>query len=97
MSGGRSIRSRKAAGSILSGTLHRPSEGGKHGTFELPGSSPPIPDNGYEHRPETMPPEPDRFVAHLDVAFVQQVLDIPKVEREAHVQRVLGRTFPVFA
>ena len=34
------------------------------------------PDLGREHWPKTVPPEPDRFVADIDAAFVQQILDI---------------------
>jgi len=45
----------------------------------------PAPDLGGEHWPKPMPPEPDRLVADVDAAFVQQVLDIPKRERKPDV------------
>ena len=35
-------------------------------------------DLGDEHRAKSIPPESNRFVANLDAAFVQQVLDIPQ-------------------
>ena len=36
--------------------------------------------------PSLFPPEPHRFVAHIDAAFVQQIFDVPQREREADVQ-----------
>ena len=33
-------------------------------------------DLGCEDRTKTVPPEPDRFVADVDAAFVEQILDI---------------------
>jgi len=45
----------------------------------------PAPDLGGEHWSKPMPPEPDRLVADVDPAFVQQVLDIPERQRESDV------------
>ena len=36
---------------------------------------PAFPDLGREHRPEPMPPEPDRLVADLDASLAQKILD----------------------
>lgn len=36
----------------------------------------PLPDLGCERRSEPMPPETNRLVAHVDAAFVQQILDV---------------------
>ena len=38
----------------------------------------PFPDLGSEHRNEAVPPEPNRFVADVDAALVEQILDIAK-------------------
>ena len=40
---------------------------------------------GSEHRAEPVPPVAHRFVADVDASLEQQVLDIPKREREADV------------
>ena len=40
-----------------------------------------------EHRVETMPPEPDGFVADIDPALVEHDLDIPQKERETNVHQ----------
>ena len=53
-----------------------------------PGAHPvdPLPaDVSGEHRAEAVPPEPDRLVAYLDAALVQQILDIPEREREPNI------------
>jgi hypothetical protein len=42
-------------------------------------------DLGGEDRAEAVPPEPDRLVADLDAALVQQILDVPERERETDV------------
>src|SRR6056297_1629700 len=42
-------------------------------------------DLGGEHRPKPVPPEPNRLVADLNAALMQQVLDIPKRQRESDV------------
>ncbi len=57
-------------------------------------------DLGGEHRTKPVPPEPDRFAAHIDTALMQQVLDIPKREGKADVQHHrhandLGRRFEI--
>lgn len=44
------------------------------------------PDLGPEDRPKPVPPEPDRLVADVGPALVQQVLDIPERKRKANVQ-----------
>ncbi len=54
-----------------------------------------------KHRAKPVPPIPDSFVAHVDPAFVQQIFDIPKRERETDVQHHrktddLGTGFEVF-
>jgi hypothetical protein len=46
----------------------------------------PAPYLGGEHRAEPVPPIPDRFVADLDPALVEQVLDIAQRQREANVE-----------
>ena len=38
-----------------------------------------------EDRAEPVSPEPHRFVADIDAAFVEQVLDVPQRQREADV------------
>ena len=46
----------------------------------------PLPaDFGGEHRTEALPPEPDRLVADVDPALVQQILDVPQGQREPDV------------
>lgn len=44
------------------------------------------PDFSGEHRAKPVPPEPDRLVADIDAALVQQILDIAQRERKANVQ-----------
>ena len=39
-----------------------------------------------EHRAETVPPEPNRFVADIDTALVQQVFHIPQRQKKSDVQ-----------
>jgi len=39
-----------------------------------------------KHRTEAMPPIPYRLVTDIDAALVQQILDIPKRQREPNVQ-----------
>jgi len=46
---------------------------------------PAFPDLSGEQRAEPMPPEPDGFMADLDTALMQQILDVPKREREPDV------------
>jgi hypothetical protein len=41
---------------------------------------------GSKHRPEPMPPEPDCFVADVDAALVEQVLDVSEAEWKPDVQ-----------
>ena len=43
-------------------------------------------DLSSEQRAKSIPPQPDRLMAQLDAAFVQQILDIAQREREPHVQ-----------
>ena len=47
---------------------------------------PAFPDLGGKHRSEAMPPVPDGFVADVDAALMQQILDVSQRERETHVQ-----------
>ena len=49
------------------------------------GVDPLLPDLGGEHRSEPVPPEPHRLVANLDAALMQQVLNVPKRQREPHI------------
>ncbi|MEP4766608.1 MAG: hypothetical protein ABJY83_01800, partial [Roseibium sp.] len=44
------------------------------------------PDFRSKHRAKPVPPLSDSFVAQVDPAFVQQIFDIPKRERETDVQ-----------
>jgi hypothetical protein len=46
----------------------------------------PFADRGGEHRAETVPPEPHGFVADVDPALVQQVIDVAERQREADIQ-----------
>ncbi len=39
-----------------------------------------------KHRPEPMPPVPDCFVTDVDTAFMENVFDIAKGQRETRVQ-----------
>ena len=39
-----------------------------------------------EHRAEPMPPKSNSFVADIDAALVQQILDIPERQREPHIE-----------
>ena len=47
--------------------------------------NPTLPDLGGKPRPKPLPPEPDGFMADIDTALVEQVLDIAKREREPNV------------
>ena len=47
---------------------------------------PALPDLRSKHRAEPMPPEPNRFIADLDAALMQQVLDVAERQRETDVQ-----------
>ena len=47
---------------------------------------PSAPDLGCEHRPEPMPPEPDRLMAHVDAALVKQILHVPERQRKPAIQ-----------
>jgi hypothetical protein len=38
----------------------------------------PLADRRGEHRTEPIPPEPHRFVADIDPALEQQILDLPQ-------------------
>ena len=40
--------------------------------------NPTLPNLGGEHRAEPMPPGPNRLVANIDAAFMQQIFHIPK-------------------
>ena len=46
----------------------------------------PRPDFLCEHRAEPIPPKTDGFVADIDAALVQQVLDIPQRQRKSDIQ-----------
>ena len=48
--------------------------------------NPALSDLGREHRAEPMPPVSHRFMADIDAAFVQQIFDIAKGQRETDVQ-----------
>ena len=48
--------------------------------------NPSLSDLGSEHRAEPVPPVSHRFMADIDAAFVQQILDISKGQRETDVQ-----------
>lgn len=47
---------------------------------------PPFPDLGCEHWPEPVPPEPYGFVADIDAALVQKILDISERLREPDIE-----------
>ena len=47
---------------------------------------PAFPNFGGEHRAEPLPPEPDSFVANIDAALMEQVLDVPKRKREPDIE-----------
>ena len=47
---------------------------------------PALPDLGRKHWPEALPPEPDRFMADLNAALMQQILDVAERQRETDVQ-----------
>lgn len=47
---------------------------------------PALSDLGCRHRPEPMPPEPDRFVTDVDATFVEEIFDIAQRERKTDVQ-----------
>ena len=53
---------------------------GPHAIDPLP------PDFRGEQRSEPIPPEPDGFVAYIDAALMQEVLDIPQRQRKTDVQ-----------
>jgi hypothetical protein len=55
-------------------------------SVELDALDPALPNLGCKHRAEPMPPEPDRLMAHVDAALVEQILDVPKRKRETNVQ-----------
>ena len=44
------------------------------------------PDLGGEYRAETVPPVPDRFVADIDSALVQQILDVSQRKWKPDIQ-----------
>jgi len=44
------------------------------------------PDVGREHRPEPIPPEPNRLVAQVVTALEEQALDASKRQRIPHVK-----------
>ena len=44
--------------------------------------NPALPDLGCEHRTKPMPPVSDRLVADLNAALVQQIFNIPELQRE---------------
>jgi len=46
---------------------------------------PPLLDLGREHRTETKPPIPDRFVTNIDAPFMEQILDVPQGQWEPDV------------
>jgi hypothetical protein len=39
---------------------------------------PPFPDLGGRYRPKPVAPKPDGFMADVNAAFLQKILDIPK-------------------
>jgi hypothetical protein len=47
---------------------------------------PAFPDLVREHRPKTLPPKPDRLMTDFYTAFVEQIFDIPKRQREPHIE-----------
>ena len=50
-------------------------------------TDPLAPDFSSEHRPESVPPEPHRFVANIHPAFEQQILDVTKLKWVLHVNQ----------
>lgn len=48
--------------------------------------NPPLLDLGCEHWPEPLPSKSDSFVADIDPAFMQQVLDIAERKREPDIE-----------
>ncbi len=48
-------------------------------------ANPLAPDIGGEQRAEPIPPQPDRFMADVDAALEQQVLDVPQRQRETDI------------
>ena len=53
---------------------------------EAPHATDPLPTYvGCEHRGEPVPPVPHPFMADVDAALEQQVLNIPEAEREAQI------------
>jgi len=47
--------------------------------------NPPFTDLGCEHRADPVPPKPYRFMADINAAFEQQVLDLPQGQRIPNV------------
>ena len=43
-------------------------------------------DFSRKHRDKSVPPKPDRLMADLDTAFVQQIFDITKRKRKSNIQ-----------
>jgi hypothetical protein len=37
-----------------------------------------------KHRAKSIPPEPNRFMADVDAALMQEILDIPKRKRKSN-------------
>jgi len=62
--------------------------------------NPAFPDLGGKHRTKPVPPEPHRFVAEVNAALKQQILDLPQRQRIADVHHHrqaddLGRTIEI--
>jgi hypothetical protein len=53
---------------------------GAHVTDAVP------PDLSGKHRAKSVPPEPNGLLAHVDAKLMDQVFNVPKRKREAHVQ-----------
>jgi len=54
----------------------------------VPGAEPigPLsPDFRGEHRPEPVPPEPDRLVTNIDATLMQQIFHVSKRQRKSDV------------
>jgi hypothetical protein len=47
---------------------------------------PAFPDLFREHRAKPVPSESDSFVADVDTALVEQILDVPQRKREPHIE-----------
>jgi len=45
------------------------------------------PNIGRKHRAKTIPPQPHRLVADVNAAFEQQILHVPKRQRETHIHQ----------